>query len=206
MNAKGYGIYYLIDPTTNVVRYVGYSRSPEKRYESHLVCFKNDHKANWIDTLLSNKLLPILSIRCIVATKDEACRIEVALISSLRARGIDLTNILPGGQGGPTMLGRKGANSPLSGRKMSAEQKEKRKSFYTPERREEHGKAVRAGWAAREGRPTKKKGKPSGRRPSLGIKWKMTDEQRQRCKDSWTEERRRKHGLQVAARRAAEAK
>ena len=106
-----HGVYYLIDPITMIPRYVGFSEKPQARFEGHIKHLRGStHKVRWINSLLAISLRPILSIRCIVASKLEACRIETALIALLRARDVDLTNATPGGEGGATMTGHKRIN------------------------------------------------------------------------------------------------
>lgn len=127
-----FGIYYLIDPIDGRVRYVGYSRDPEKRYEAHVMqsfaC--STHKETWIYSLVKQNLLPTLSVRCIVQEATEAQRIEIALIAILKERGVDLTNATPGGDGGATMTGKKFSVATCAkigaahkGKKLSAEHK-----------------------------------------------------------------------------------
>lgn len=106
---KSFGVYYLVDPTDQRVRYVGYSRNPQKRYEAHVLqslrC--RTHKETWIYSLIKRSLVPTLSVRCIVHEADEAKRIEIALIAMLKQQGNDLTNGTVGGDGGATMTGKK---------------------------------------------------------------------------------------------------
>lgn len=58
-------IYSLVDPTNNQVRYLGQSVQPAKwRLAQHISTSKksNDHKSNWIKSLLSKNLRPILHV------------------------------------------------------------------------------------------------------------------------------------------------
>jgi hypothetical protein len=117
-----HSVYYLVDPRTHAPRYVGFSEHPERRFDGHVKFLRGStHKATWIRSLLDVGLLPILSIKCIVYSKLEACRIETALIASLKSRGFDLTNATPGGEGGATMTGRKGPAHGAYGKKWSPE-------------------------------------------------------------------------------------
>jgi predicted GIY-YIG superfamily endonuclease len=58
-------IYSLTDPNTNVVRYIGKSVNPKRRFNEHINnCHKssNNNKDNWIKKLLFNNQFPILNI------------------------------------------------------------------------------------------------------------------------------------------------
>ena len=62
-------IYRLIDPRTNETRYIGQTDNLKRRYNDH-VCdclnIKNKtyhtHKSNWIRSLISNDLLPVIEV------------------------------------------------------------------------------------------------------------------------------------------------
>ena len=53
-------IYYLIDPRDNVVRYVGKTANPERRYKQHLSKLDKlmTPKRRWIEELFALKLVP----------------------------------------------------------------------------------------------------------------------------------------------------
>lgn len=106
---KSFSVYCLVDPTDDRIRYVGYSRDPEKRYIQHVLqSFQcRTHKETWINSLLQRGVYPTFVVRCIVESADEAKRIEIALIALLKQRGVDLTNTTSGGDGGATMTGKK---------------------------------------------------------------------------------------------------
>jgi hypothetical protein len=175
MQMSSFSIYYLIDPIDGRVRYVGYSRKPEKRYEAHILqsfaC--RTHKETWIWSLVKQDILPILSIRCIVQGADEAKRLEVALIASLKRKGIDLTNGTRGGDGSAGFKwsqenfrkhkewykAHKHLPNPCKGRKQTPEHVAATKAANTPELLARRGTAIKAGWAKRNGAPTKKHGK-----------------------------------------------
>lgn len=172
---RTFSIYYLIDPTDDRTRYVGYSRNPIKRYETHVLQSfeRRTHKETWIHSLVEQDILPVLSIRCIVQDADEAKRIEVALIAMLKRRGIDLTNGTRGGDGSAGFTwseenyrkhkewyeAHKHLTSPLKGRKQTPEHMEATKAANTSELLARRGTAIKAGWAKRNGAPTKKHGK-----------------------------------------------
>ena len=53
-------IYALCDPDTSIVRYIGKSDNPQKRYPRHLKDQKSTHKVNWINKLKSQNKKPVL--------------------------------------------------------------------------------------------------------------------------------------------------
>ena len=62
-------IYRLIDPSTQETRYIGQTDNLKRRYNNHVsscVNIKNKtyntHKSNWIRSLISNDLLPIIEV------------------------------------------------------------------------------------------------------------------------------------------------
>lgn len=62
-------IYALIDPNDNIIKYIGKSVNPKRRFANHL-CEKKDAPKNiWIRGLIANKQQPILKILC-------KCKIE----------------------------------------------------------------------------------------------------------------------------------
>lgn len=93
-------IYALRCPKEQVVRYVGMSRHPTKRYRAHLGCKdSNLRKVRWIKKLMSENLLPILEILEEVPyhRRREKEQYYIDLFKSDR-----LTNIALGGEGGDT--------------------------------------------------------------------------------------------------------
>ena len=107
--SRGVSVYYLLDPrngTTPQVgerAYVGYTRNLRLRRKAH---FSRRNLARqsiatcWMRSLFDIGVKPIISVRCVTEDATEAKRIEVALISSLRAKGVALTNGTDGGDGG----------------------------------------------------------------------------------------------------------
>lgn len=159
-----HSVYYLVDPQTGIPRYVGFSKRPAYRLECHLNSKRDTHKNRWIQSLTVQGLQPTLLIKCIVASRLEACRIERLLIEHLRANGIDLTNTTNGGDGGDTNRGRyKGKNSKLHGRRYTAERREAHKiAMQRPEVRARMGASVKASMTpeVRAKMSAAKKGKP----------------------------------------------
>lgn len=189
-------IYYLHDPCTEAIRYVGYTTEPGNRLIAHCSDKTNSHKANWVRKLMKAGLIPKLKVKVWVNTVDEAKRLEIALIILLRQRGCDLTNNTIGGDG-------------ATGRKMSPEQLERHRAIWTPELRNhlstmqkgqpwsiaerashqaadclelriKRGQAISAGWAKRHGKPVTRvtngrKGKPLSEehRAALRAGWAL---------------------------------
>lgn len=117
---NNYFIYYILDPRNSLSPkegercYVGLTNNILKRISSHLhPNFRNTKTKNsrWLQSLKSVNLKPIFSIRCIVETKEEACRLEIALINKLKQKGCQLTNLTIGGEGG---------NGPMSPEALAA--------------------------------------------------------------------------------------
>lgn len=96
-------IYILIDPETNMVRYVGKSNNPNKRLYQHIIRSKNSkghsHKINWIKSLDVKGLKPIISIIDEVKYEDWEIS-ESYWIAQFKQWGFKLTNLTEGGQGG----------------------------------------------------------------------------------------------------------
>jgi predicted GIY-YIG superfamily endonuclease len=84
-------IYKLIDPITNDIRYVGYTKSPKKRIWEHIRDVKKGiktYKCDWIRNLMSKNCEPILEIIS-----------EIRLIKEFKELGYKLTNLTDGGDG-----------------------------------------------------------------------------------------------------------
>ena len=101
MADKRYYVYYLTDPTTSRVRYVGCSCRPSARFDFHLKANEKDmsHRARWIRTLHAQGLQPGVSLKCVLQSEAEMFRVEMALIARLHADGEPLTNMTDGGDG-----------------------------------------------------------------------------------------------------------
>jgi len=129
-------IYTLTDPRTDLVRYVGLTRRPKKRYKRHLEEGRtynkdktNPHKRNWIRGILLDNLKPIMTIIFIAHSSAEADDSERRWIQFYNNRGCNLLNQTTGGEGAwghseetkrLIGLGNKGK---LSGRTLSAAHK-----------------------------------------------------------------------------------
>lgn len=71
-------IYHLIDPTNGIVRYIGKSKNPKGRLQTHIAESKarqNTEKKAWIYNLLKNGFKPLLYIAS-AHDNEESARIE----------------------------------------------------------------------------------------------------------------------------------
>lgn len=124
-------IYVLIDPTNEMVRYVGKSDNIDIRLKEHIrkVKIANTHKNNWILSLLKNDLKPIIKIIDVVDILEWKFW-ECFWIDMFKTWGFDLTNTANGGGGGN--LGAEvnlKISKKLKGRVISDETKEKLKKI-----------------------------------------------------------------------------
>ena len=97
-----YYLYKLIDPITEEIRYIGYSKSPKTRLWEHIRDAKigvKTHKCDWIRSLLNNNQKPILEIIVSYSTQLDVIDHEIQLIKELRDSGFRLTNLTDGGDG-----------------------------------------------------------------------------------------------------------
>lgn len=97
-------IYELVDPSNGNIRYVGKTVNPKERYRKHLTQKNNSYKNQWLKSIYPNK--PIMDIKGFYPN-DIVDFIEIELIDLHLKRGIKLTNITKGGDGGATFLGKK---------------------------------------------------------------------------------------------------
>jgi hypothetical protein len=93
-------IYVLIDPRTNMVRYVGKANNVTQRYQAHLNRARKHqiHKKNWIEQLKREGLKPIIEVIDVVPIADWIFW-ETYWISQARTWGFDLINYTSGGDG-----------------------------------------------------------------------------------------------------------
>jgi hypothetical protein len=93
-------IYILIDPITNMVRYVGKANDVSQRYKAHLNRARKHqvHKKNWIEKLKKQGLKPIIEVIDIVPIEDWIFW-ETYWISQMKTWGFDLINYTNGGDG-----------------------------------------------------------------------------------------------------------
>lgn len=99
-------IYVLKCPITGHVRYVGKTKNPTTRFRKHLTLKRAVPSSLWIQSLLKKGEKPVFEIIDEISGNDwqERERKYILLFKSLGAR---LLNLLPGGEGGPSMKGRK---------------------------------------------------------------------------------------------------
>lgn len=92
-------IYALRDPNTMIVRYVGASKNPRKRFSAHVKDTANTHKVAWIRSLGNDKPKMIVLEKNL--DDDDWCGRETFWIQYFRKHGCDLTNATDGGEGSP---------------------------------------------------------------------------------------------------------
>ena len=96
-------IYWLSDPRTSEMRYVGKTKSKLiNRHGSH--CKPKDknksHCANWVRTLLKDNLLPQIHSLQTFNAREDMDEAEKYWIAHFRSLGCRLTNMTHGGDGG----------------------------------------------------------------------------------------------------------
>lgn len=109
--SERYLIYGLVDPEKNIIRYIGKSSSGLKRPKCH---YKNSFKKNengswkcdlhvnrWIRKINKEPIIDILEdFEKDIVTRDMLNGAERSWIAYFKLIGRDLTNIMPGGDGG----------------------------------------------------------------------------------------------------------
>lgn len=144
------------------MRYVGFSRDPERRFGVHvkgaLATTGRSHKASWIKSVIAAGARPLWRTLAIVDTAEQAAATEIELIEWYLATGHRLTNGTEGGEGVQGFGGH-----------LSPEAQERRNAYFrTPERRAlqteinarrwssgetraQHKQAMKDFWASPEG-------------------------------------------------------
>lgn len=93
-------IYTLCCPLTGEVRYVGKTHfSLTERLAKHLISFENNRRTQWIKSLGSQGMKPIIELVEVVEEGDWVSA-EQYWIEQFRQWGFELLNIHPGGKGG----------------------------------------------------------------------------------------------------------
>lgn len=118
-------IYILIDPITDLVRYIGKSNFPYKRFYNHCGYITKDYKGNWIKSLKNKGLKPVLYIIDEVPVKEWEFW-EKFYISQFKTWGFKLTNSDEGGITNKQL--NKESRLKISNSKLG----KKRKPFYQP--------------------------------------------------------------------------
>ena len=96
------------------------------------------YKCRWVQKLLAAGLQPGGFVVALVESREEAARMEIALIARLRARGVRLVNSTDGGDGA---IGRKYTSEQRAVLKATMEAAWKR-----PEMRAKWSTALKAAW------------------------------------------------------------
>lgn len=92
-------IYGLHDPRTGELRYIGKSDNPRGRLTQHMQEARGTHRCNWVQSLKSVGLKPILTVIDATPSGSDWAWMERVYIASARAVGLRLTNIADGGEG-----------------------------------------------------------------------------------------------------------
>lgn len=93
------GIYALVDPRTDEIRYIGRSTNVKRRFNEHMEKRETTAVGNWKYKLLTMGLKPILKM--IEEIEDRSClkEREIYWIAHGREQGWDLLNLTDGGDG-----------------------------------------------------------------------------------------------------------
>lgn len=138
-------IYFLRDPQTNEVRYVGQTiREIPTRLGEHYSDKKRTRKSNWILSLRRKGLRPFIEIVNFCYSKSESDECEIGYIKFLRSIGVKLTNLTNGGEGTfgyvPSKETLKKLSDSHKGHIQSQETKDKRAVALTGKKRSEEYK------------------------------------------------------------------
>lgn len=138
-----YKIYFLIDPRTNEIRYVGKTtKNLNKRlFNGHLKDKTKTHKTNWLNSLKKNGLIPEIKL-IKICKNEELCNFSEKFYIKLFGRADknsgNLVNSTDGGEGTPgkiltqetkNKIGKSNKGKTL-GRKASEQEKEIRRIAY----------------------------------------------------------------------------
>jgi predicted GIY-YIG superfamily endonuclease len=94
-------IYFLLDPETRLVRYVGKTENLKARYQSHLKEKSNCHRSHWIQALARRGLKPVMQIVECIDGEHAWQESERHWIAYGKRNGWPLTNNTNGGDGVP---------------------------------------------------------------------------------------------------------
>lgn len=121
-----YSVYTLKEPNSEIVRYIGVSNNPTRRFKEHIKDKKSSYKTNWINKIKNLNKLPELTIIEENLTKKEALIKEIHYIKLFKSFGAKLTNGTIGGEA--PMADKKHSKSTLL--KMSEGRRGENNSFY----------------------------------------------------------------------------
>ena len=111
IRGDNYKVYTLNDPRTGFIRYVGITKFPLQTRLNHHKWDRNKcRKKHWFSKLVSQGLMPKISLLEDNLTTDVAVRKEIMYIKMFKALGYDLVNTANGGEG-------------VGGMKLTVEQK-----------------------------------------------------------------------------------
>jgi hypothetical protein len=152
-------IYGLVDPRDGMIRYVGKATGGVdglvKRLSRHCTearCGKTSHRARWVASLLKEGFKPFVVVLEVVPAIADWQLIEREWIAFLRDR-VDLTNTLPGGEGGDTSAYRRDWHPTAEQRKRMGDARRGMKmpaSMRDPEFLQRRGKAIKVAWDRRK--------------------------------------------------------
>ena len=97
-----YFLYKLVDPITEEIKYIGYTKRPKVRLWEHIRDAKRGlktYKCDWIRSLIIKNQKPIIEIISSFEYQDEVTKEEIRLIKELKESGYKLTNLTEGGDG-----------------------------------------------------------------------------------------------------------
>jgi hypothetical protein len=178
-------IYGLVCPVASVVRYIGKSDDPDRRYKAHLGTAHRDHshKARWIAKIGRSGLVPDLIVIREVAEGEDWAAVEREEIAKGWAAGLPLTNMTIGGEGARLNEAGLAAKAAAMGR---------------PETRAKMSASARARWADPElGKIGRAQNGAPDRRAKLseGAKRRATPEYRaaqaERSRAAWADKDKR---------------
>jgi len=98
MNRLKHTIYLFRDPRDDAARYVGVTRNLRQRLTNHYNGHGSGHCRNWVKSLRSLGLKPVVEILEIVESNEREDA-EKAWIIGFRQAGADLVNLTDGGEG-----------------------------------------------------------------------------------------------------------